>query len=370
MAPLILALEQHPDIQHTLCVSGQHTQMLTPILSLFGLVPSINLEVMHQGQTLNTLTSRIIHNMDAVLDTVRPDHVFVHGDTTTAMSAGLAAFHARVSVGHIEAGLRTGNLSQPFPEEMNRRVIDSVSDLLFAPTQSAKDNLMLENLSGRCWVTGNTVIDALAKACELLDTRPEMAGQIQKQFDMLRQGSRLILVTGHRRENFGDGMANICSALLELAREPNVEIIYPVHLNPQVKEPVQRLLGGISNIHLVPPADYLAFIWLMRRSFIILTDSGGIQEEAPYLKKPVLVMRDVTERPEAIANGNAKLVGTDPVRIVHHVRTLLTNQDSYDSFCSGVNPYGDGQASERIVAALLGEPVDEFVLDTPLASDL
>lgn len=369
MAPLILALDQHPDIHHTLCVSGQHTQMLSPILELFGLTPSVNLEVMHQGQTLNTLTSRVVHKMDAVLEQTRPDHVLVHGDTTTAMSAALAAFHARISVAHIEAGLRTGNLSQPFPEEMNRRVIDSVSDLLFAPTLSAKSNLIREKLSGRCWITGNTVIDALAKACELLDTRPKMAEQIEKQFDFLHKDSRLILVTGHRRENFGDGMINICTALLELSREQGVEIIYPVHLNPQIKEPVQRHLGGAPNIHLVPPADYLAFIWLMRRASIILTDSGGIQEEAPYLKKPVLVMRDVTERPEAIANGTAQLVGTDSARIVHHVRMLLTDSSFYDRFCSGVNPYGDGLASERIVTALLGEPVDEFVaLDEALAS--
>lgn len=362
MAPVILALDRHPHIEHTLCVSGQHTQMMSPVLSLFGLTPTVNLDVMHERQTLNSLIGHITHKVDAVFEEVRPDYVFVHGDTSTAMATALAAFHAKVPVAHIEAGLRTGNRSQPFPEEMNRRIIDSVSDLLFAPTPSARNNLMRENLPGRCWVTGNTVIDALAKACELLDTQPTMAEQIKRQFEFLREGSRLILVTGHRRENFGDGMINICTALLELSREPGVEIIYPVHLNPQVKEPVQRYLAGAPNIHLVPPADYLAFIWLMRRAAIILTDSGGIQEEAPYLKKPVLVMRDVTERPEAVANGTAQLVGTDAARIVHHVRTLLTDQDVYDRFCSGVNPYGDGLASERIVAALLNEPVEEFVV--------
>ncbi|MBF6615144.1 MAG: UDP-N-acetylglucosamine 2-epimerase (non-hydrolyzing) [Candidimonas sp.] len=360
MAPLVLALRRHPHIRHTLCTSGQHTHMLTPILELFGLVPDVSLDVMHQGQTLNTLAARVMQGMDRVLADASPDYVLVHGDTTTAMAAAMAAFQARYPVAHVEAGLRTGNLGQPYPEEMNRRVIDALSALMFAPTQAARDNLVAENLTGKYWVTGNTIIDALAHACDILDQSASLAQPIERRFAFLDPARQTVLVTGHRRENFGIGLANICAALAELARDPAVQIVYPVHLNAQVREPVLRYLGGIDNIHLIEPADYLTFIWLMRRADLILTDSGGVQEEAPYLQKPVLVMRDITERPEAIANGTARLIGTDAGRIVCEARALLDDPQLYRPTPSRRSPYGDGKASSRIIAALTGVAVDEF----------
>lgn len=368
MAPLVTALAEHPDIQHTLCVSGQHLQMLTPILDLFSLRPDVTLQVMQPGQSLSRLASRVLTDLDEVLLDRRPDCVLVHGDTTTAMSAALAAFHARCEVGHVEAGLRTGNLGQPFPEEMNRRVIDAISTWLFAPTDAAYLNLGQENLPGRCWVTGNTVIDALAKVCQLLDERPELAEPMQRAFPFLDDNDKLVLVTGHRRENHGRGMLDICEALKSLAAEPGVKVVYPVHLNPQVQGPVRSHLGDQPNIFLIPPVDYLTFVWLMRRAHFILTDSGGVQEEAPFLQKPVLVMRDVTERPEAVANGTARLVGTDPARIVGASHRLLYDQSFYASFIQGGSPYGDGLASARIIAALRGQPVTSFAACTPLAA--
>lgn len=360
MAPLVLALKRDHRIQHSLCVSGQHTHMLTPVLSLFNLVPDFTLNVMHDGQTLNSLTARILLLMDDVMRKSRPDLLLVHGDTTTAMAAALAGFHAKCKVAHIEAGLRTGDLGQPFPEEMNRCAIDTVSDFLFAPTAIAKDNLLRAQLTGRCWVTGNTVIDALNMVCRLLDDDPLLVAPIERQFDFLNNHSKLILVTGHRRENFGQGLLNICDALKELAKDPGIQIVYPVHLNPNVQTAVLNALSETPNIHLVPPTDYPAFVWLMRRAHVILTDSGGVQEEAPHLKKPVLVMRDVTERPEAIANGTAKLVGTHVPSIIRETRRLLDDPSYYDAFCKSSNPYGDGLSCARIVNALLEEPFEEF----------
>ncbi len=359
MAPLVLALKGDDRFQHTLCISGQHTHMLTPVLSLFGLVPDLTLNVMHEGQTLNSLTARILLSMDDLIRQSRPDLVLVHGDTTTAMAAALAGFHAKCKVAHIEAGLRTGDLAQPFPEEMNRCAIDTVSSFLFAPTAVAKNNLLRAALAGQCWVTGNTVIDALGLACQLLDD-PRRVAPIEQQFDFIDEQRQLVLVTGHRRENFGQGLLNICEALTKLAKDPGIQIVYPVHMNPNVQTAVQSELSHIPNIYLVPPTDYLAFVWLMRRARVILTDSGGVQEEAPHLKTPVLVMRDVTERPEAVANGTAKLVGTHVDSIVKETRRLLSDASYYDSFCKSANPYGDGRACERIVHALLNEPVQEF----------
>lgn len=360
MAPLVLALQRDHRFQHTLCTTGQHTDMLTPVLSLFGLVPDMTLDVMHERQTLNSLTARILLAMDDVIRQSRPDLILVHGDTTTAMAAALAGFHAKCEIAHIEAGLRTGDLSQPFPEEMNRCVIDTVSRFLFAPTSIAKDYLSRSQLTGQCWVTGNTVIDALSLVCQLLDDDPSVVAPIERRFEFLDPHSKLILVTGHRRENFGQGLSNICEALKELAKDPNIQIVYPVHLNPNVQTAVRGALSNTPNIYLVPPTDYPAFVWLMRRAHVILTDSGGVQEEAPHLKKPVLVMRDVTERPEAIANGTAKLVGTHVPSIVRETRRLLKDPSYYNSFCKSSNPYGDGLACERIVRALCNEPVQEF----------
>lgn len=359
MAPLVRLLASDPRHEHVLCISGQHVQMLAPVLSLFDLVPDHTLITMQEGQTLNSLTSRILTSVEAVLEEYEPEVLIVHGDTTTAMASALSAFHRKVKVAHVEAGLRTGDLHQPFPEEMNRRTIDSFSDFLFAPTVTAQRNLLRENLPGKVWVTGNTVIDALQWVCQKLDDQPTLAASIENQFAFLDPTRKLILVTGHRRENFGDGFKDICNALAELAHDPRVQIVYPVHLNPNVREAVHTALDMTPHVHLLPPVDYLTFVWLMRQAFVILTDSGGVQEEAPHLKKPVLVMRNVTERPEAIENGTAKLVGTATDNIVAEVKRLLDSSLYYESFCSSTNPYGDGHASERIANALAGNGLDD-----------
>ncbi|HEX8191408.1 MAG TPA: UDP-N-acetylglucosamine 2-epimerase (non-hydrolyzing) [Allosphingosinicella sp.] len=350
MAPLLLALRREPEVDLRLCVTGQHREMLDPVLDLFELVPDVRLDLMRDGQSLTGLAGRCFSAIDAVLAEARPDRVLVHGDTTTAMAAALAAAHRQVPVGHVEAGLRSGDLDRPFPEEMNRRAIDTVSDLLFAPTAGAKRNLIDEGHGGRIAVTGNTGVDALHIALATSaaqEARPTMEGT-----------RKLILVTGHRRESFGDGLSAICEALRELARRGDVEIVWPVHLNPKVKRPVEQALTGSPHVRLLPPLDYLPLLRLMQRSDLILTDSGGIQEEAPSLGKPVLVMRDVTERPEAIAAGQARLVGTNKDRIVAEASALL--DDGATLFRGGANPFGDGKASGRIVAALLGRPFEEF----------
>jgi UDP-N-acetylglucosamine 2-epimerase (non-hydrolysing) len=349
MAPLLLALRREPQVALRLCVTGQHREMLDPVLDLFGLEPDNDLDLMEEGQGLSALAGHCFEALGPVFAQAAPDRVLVHGDTTTAMAAALAAVHARLPVAHVEAGLRTGDLDRPFPEEMNRRAIDTVADLLFAPTAAAKGNLVAERVRGRIVVTGNTGIDALhlvLAACRGEDGLPP-----------LDPAKKLILVTGHRRESFGDGLANICAALTALAARGDCEIVYPVHLNPKVKAPVEEALGGVANVRLVPPLDYLPLVRLMQRADLILTDSGGIQEEAPSLGKPVLVMRDVTEREDAIALGQARLVGTDPGRIVREASALLDGEAVLER---GPNPYGDGRASGRIVAALLERPFVEF----------
>jgi UDP-N-acetylglucosamine 2-epimerase (non-hydrolysing) len=286
--------------------------------------------------------------------------VLVHGDTTTACAAALAAFHRRIPIGHVEAGLRTGNLAQPWPEEMNRRVIDVVSDLMFAPTDSSKTNLLAESLAGQVIVTGNTVIDALYLTTARIDADAALRAELDETLSFLDRQRPVVLVTGHRRESFGEGFANIVAALAELAQSNTVQIVYPVHLNPNVREPVQKALSDAPNVHLIEPLDYLTFVRLMQRSAIILTDSGGIQEEAPALGKPVLVMRDMTERPEAIAAGTVRLVGTQKDTIVREVRTVMEYLAIGESFSGRLNPYGDGRASARIVAALTGQAFEEF----------
>ncbi|RDI21922.1 UDP-N-acetylglucosamine 2-epimerase (non-hydrolysing) [Pseudacidovorax intermedius] len=360
MAPLVSALAAEPQLRSTLCITGQHREMLAQAMGLFGLKADRDLDVMQPDQTLNQLSARLTTRMDEVLRELRPDCVLVHGDTTTAAACALAAFHLRIPVGHVEAGLRSGDMKAPFPEEMNRRVVDVMSEWMFAPTPAARDALRREHLGGRAWVTGNTVIDALAATLARLDADPALSATVSGRYAWLTPGRRLVLVTGHRRENFGEGFRNICAALRELALRDDVEVVYPVHMNPNVRGVVMQLLHGLPNVHLIEPVGYLDFIWLMRRAHLILTDSGGVQEEAPHLGKPVLVMRDVTERPEAVAAGTAHLVGTAPERILRAARRLLDDADAYAEIGRRGNPYGDGHACRRIVDALCGRPVAEF----------
>ncbi|WER50201.1 UDP-N-acetylglucosamine 2-epimerase (non-hydrolyzing) [Cupriavidus sp. WKF15] len=368
MAPLVRALAGNTQIESVVCVTGQHQQMLQQVLDLFEIVPQYNLELMTRDQTLNGLSSRLLARFDDVLETVRPDRILVHGDTTSAMVSALAAFHRRIPVGHVEAGLRTGDLSQPWPEEMNRRTIDVCADLLFAPTESSRNNLQAENLGGRIVVTGNTVIDALLQTTGRILADQPFRERLDAHFPFLRDDRKLLLVTGHRRENFGSGFANICEALAKLARRDDIQIVYPVHLNPNVQGPVQAKLSDLANVHLIEPLDYARFVRLMQRAHVILTDSGGVQEEAPSLGKPVLVMRNVTERPEAVQAGTVRLVGTEVASIVQAVAHLYDDDDAWRAFSQRLNPYGDGLASERIVAALSGTPMSEFLCDQQAAA--
>jgi UDP-N-acetylglucosamine 2-epimerase (non-hydrolysing) len=360
MAPVVEALRQSSLTTSIVCVTGQHREMLDQVLQLFGIKADHDLGLMTRDQTLNGLVGRAFPAIDAMLEEVAPDRVLVHGDTTTAMAAALAAFHRRIPVGHVEAGLRTYDLTQPWPEEMNRRVVDLASDLLFAPTAGSKANLQGERLAGRIVVTGNTVIDALQSTVARIEGDAALRGRLDQQFAHLSTDRRLLLVTGHRRENFGAGFENICRALATLSRRSDIEIVYPVHLNPNVRAPVLGTLSSCANIHLMEPLDYLPFVYLMRRAHVVLTDSGGVQEEAPSLGKPVLVMRDVTERPEAIAAGTVRLVGTDAGRIVDAVCELFDDEREHALFSQRTNPYGDGHAAQRIVATLTGNTVEEF----------
>jgi len=357
MAPLVKALAAHPAIDSKVCVTAQHRQMLDQVLALFEITPDFDLDIMRPGQNLFTITTDILERISAVFDEFRPDYVLVHGDTSTTFCTSLAAFYQRIKVGHVEAGLRTGNLMSPWPEEGNRRLTGVLADLHFAPTTASQDNLLNENVAqDKIIVTGNTVIDALIAVREKLHSSPALYQQQAEGFPFLRADARMVLVTGHRRENFGDGFERICTALGQLAKQyPGTDFVYPVHLNPNVQEPVNRLLGGLDNVHLIAPQDYLPFVFLMSRSHIILTDSGGIQEEAPSLGKPVLVMRDTTERPEAVAAGTVRLVGTDVERIVSNVSRLLDDDEAYRAMSFAHNPYGDGTASARIVEALIAE---------------
>jgi UDP-N-acetylglucosamine 2-epimerase (non-hydrolysing) len=361
MAPVVRSLAQAEDIDSIVCVTGQHQTMLQQVLNLFQIRADYNLALMAPNQTLNGLSSKIFHTLDPVLQATSPDLVLVHGDTTSAMAGALGAFHRQIPVAHVEAGLRTGDMSQPWPEEMNRRVVDAVSELLFAPTASSRGNLESENLAGRIYVTGNTVIDALRLTDQRIREDAGLCATLDAAFPFLDPDRKLLLVTGHRRENFGSGFENICCALAKLAQRDDIQIVYPVHLNPNVQRPVNALLGAYPNVHLIAPQDYLYFVRLMQRSHAILTDSGGVQEEAPYLGKPVLVMREVTERPEAVEAGTVRLVGTDAVRIVAAVESLYDDFAEWERFSQRVNPYGDGFASGRIVAAIRGEPFTEFI---------
>ncbi|KFE57124.1 non-hydrolyzing UDP-N-acetylglucosamine 2-epimerase [Pseudomonas syringae] len=365
MAPLVKALAAESGVHSMICVTGQHQSMLKQVLDLFELKPDFTLDVMTPRQNLNTLTAALYDAIDPVLEMTQPDRVLVHGDTTSAMVASMAAFHRRIPVGHVEAGLRTGDIRSPWPEEMNRRCIDLGADLLFAPTFESRTNLLGERLQGRSFVTGNTVIDALQLTAKRIDEDSELRARLDSQFSFIKPGRKVLLVTGHRRENFGDGFLDICKALRQLASRKDIQIVYPVHLNPNVQGPVKEHLAGLDNVHLIEPLDYLAFVRLMQRAHVILTDSGGVQEEAPSLGKPVLVMREVTERPEAVTAGTVRLVGTSVESIVSGVAALYDDDLLWRRSSQAANPYGDGKASSRIVDILLGRPMHEFVVGKP-----
>lgn len=354
MAPVVLGLAGDERFEGRVCVTGQHREMLDQVTSLFGIERHHDLKIMRAGQNLTQVTTAILEGLQTVLAQEKPDIVLVHGDTTTTLAASLAAFYARIPVGHVEAGLRTGNMDSPWPEEGNRKLTAALARLHFAPTTTSRDALLCEAVPGQnIHVTGNTVVDALLNIKTRIESTPALVSQFQQSFDFLDPLRRMVLVTGHRRESFGDGFERICAALARLADQfTDVDIVYPVHLNPQVQEPVNRILGQSANIHLVAPQEYLPFVYLMNRSEIILTDSGGIQEEAPSLGKPVLVMRDTTERPEAIDAGTVKLVGTDADKIVAEAARLLTDRSVYQAMSFAHNPYGDGQATARILDAI------------------
>ncbi|MBV5311016.1 non-hydrolyzing UDP-N-acetylglucosamine 2-epimerase [Chromatium okenii] len=353
MAPVVQALAADVTFESRVCVTAQHRQMLDQVLQLFAIQPDFDLNLMQPGQDLTDITANVLLGLRGVLQEFQPDLVLVHGDTTTTCAAALAAYYQRIAVGHVEAGLRTGNIYSPWPEEMNRRLTGQLTELHFAPTAQARTNLLREGVNDDCiHVTGNTVIDALLDVVQRLRTDDALRQRLLSQFNFLDATRRLILVTGHRRENFGAGFERICEALATLAQRPDVQIVYPVHLNPNVQEPVRRLLGAANHVHLIAPLDYLPFVALMDRADILITDSGGVQEEAPSLGKPVLVMRDTTERPEAVDAGTVRLVGTDPAAIVRETTRLLDDPADYQTMARAHNPYGDGLAAARIVAAL------------------
>jgi UDP-N-acetylglucosamine 2-epimerase len=344
MLPVVKALRAHPALEPVVTVTGQHREMLDQVFAAFGEKPDIDLELMSSGQTLTEITVRVLHCLAEVFEQQKPDLVLVHGDTTTAMAAGLAAFYARIPLGHVEAGLRSHDIARPWPEEYNRVAVDAMADLCFAPTETSAGNLRRESPRKRLiCVTGNTGIDALMYMAGRVDDTSLANIEFSPS-----TGKRLVLVTGHRRESFGDGFERICDGIARIARRSDVEVVYPVHLNPMVRAVVTERLGGLSNVHLISPVDYVTMVALMKRADVILTDSGGIQEEGPALGKPVLVMREVTERPEALATGVVSLVGTDADRIHEEVARLLDDPDYYASRARAVFPYGDGTAAEKI----------------------
>lgn len=366
MAPLVKEFQKHPEQFKTIvCVTGQHRQMLDQVLNLFEITPDYDLNIMKQGQDLYDVTARVLVGMRDVLKEVQPDVVLVHGDTTTSTAAALAAFYQQIPVGHVEAGLRTHNIYSPWPEEMNRLITGRIATHHFSPTPLSKENLLKENVAeSAIIVTGNTVIDALYIVVDKIKNNEELSSELatilaKSGYDTTRlaDGKKLVLITGHRRENFGDGFINMCTAIKDLTRKyPDVDFVYPMHLNPNVRKPIHEVFGedlsNLGNMFFIEPLEYLSFVYLMEKSNIVLTDSGGIQEEAPGLGKPVLVMRDTTERPEALEAGTVKLVGTNYDKIVSEVSNLLDDAEYYDTMSKAVNPYGDGLACERIVDAL------------------
>lgn len=349
MAPLVVALKQRPALDVKLCVTGQHREMLDQVLALFELVPDFDLQIMRKGQDLTDITVAVLTGLRDLFAEYKPSMVLVHGDTSTTLSTSIAAFYAGIEVGHVEAGLRTGDIYSPWPEEANRQITSVVTGRHYAPTNASKQNLIAENISEESIVvTGNTVIDALLSIVYKLDSDPSYKTPLEKQFDFLDSSKRLILVTGHRRENFGESFDNICQALACLANREDVQIVYPVHMNPNVREPVNRHLANIPNVFLLEPLDYLPFVHLMNKSYLIISDSGGIQEEAPALGKPVLLMRDTTERPEAVAAGTVRLVGTDSNRIIDAANQLLDDASEYQKMSVANNPFGTGNACQLI----------------------
>lgn len=367
MAPLIKEFQKHPDKFETIvCVTGQHRQMLDQVLDLFEITPDYDLNIMKQGQDLYDVTAQVLTGMREVLTAVQPDVVLVHGDTTTSTAAALAAFYRQIPVGHVEAGLRTHNIYSPWPEEINRQITGRIAEYNFAPTPLSRENLLKENVDeSKITVTGNTVIDALYMVVEKIKCDPELDSKLNAELkkagydiNRLANGKELVLITGHRRENFGDGFISMCQAIKTLTEKyPDVDFVYPMHLNPNVRKPIHEVFGddltGLGNMFFIEPLEYLSFVYLMEKSTIVLTDSGGIQEEAPGLGKPVLVMRDTTERPEALDAGTVKLVGTDYNTIIREISTLLENFEYYESMSKAVNPYGDGNACKSIVNKLL-----------------
>jgi UDP-N-acetylglucosamine 2-epimerase len=354
MAPIIRRLAAAPGITPLVCVTAQHRQMLDQVLALFSVTPDRDLDVMRNGQGLTWITTAVLERLAETYAELRPDRVLVQGDTTTTFAASLAAFYARIPVGHVEAGLRTGNVHSPWPEEMNRRLTTHIADLHFPPTEQSRRNLLHEGIDpSRITVTGNTVIDALFDALAILDADPRLTAEIDATLPRLDPSKRLILVTGHRRENFDGGLERVARGLMQLAARGDVEIVYPVHLNPNVRQVAETVLRASDAVHLIPPLDYLPFVHLMRRADLIITDSGGVQEEAPSLGKPVLVTRDTTERPEAVEAGTVKLVGTDTALLVAEANRLLDDRAAYERMSFAHNPYGDGEAAARIVETLL-----------------
>jgi UDP-N-acetylglucosamine 2-epimerase (non-hydrolysing) len=354
MAPVVNALSQTAGIESQVCVTAQHRQMLDQVLHLFDIRPEYDLNIMKPGQDLTDITANILLGLRSILKAQRFDMVLVHGDTTTAMAASLAAFYEKVPVAHVEAGLRTGNMYAPWPEEMNRSIVGRIAQLHFAPTQRARQNLLNEGVADESvQVTGNTVIDALQQVVDKIQTDASLKAQFVSQFSFLTPSKRMVLVTGHRRENFGDGFERICTALALLSERSDIQVVYPVHLNPAVQEPVRRILGQATNVHLIEPQDYLPFVYLMTQAYLIITDSGGVQEEAPSLGIPVLVMRDTTERPEAVTAGTVKLVGTDQETILKETQLLLDDPSAYEVMSRAHNPYGDGKAADRICKYLI-----------------
>lgn len=368
MAPVVGALQaaaaQGADVDVRVCVTGQHREMLDHVLQLFSIKPGVDLNIMRPGQDLTDVTTAVLTSMRAALRAERPDRVLVHGDTTTTFAASLAAYYEKTPVAHVEAGLRTGDVYAPWPEEMNRKLAGAIADTHFAPTPRARDNLLREGIDPETiYVTGNTVVDALLDVVERVRTEASLRQTVVAKFPFLDPDRRLILVTGHRRENFGLPFERLCEALAALARRDDVQIVYPVHLNPNVQEPVRRILGSVANVTLIDPVDYVEFVYLMDKADFIITDSGGVQEEAPGLGKPVLVMRETTERPEAVDAGTVRLVGTDEARIVAEATRLLDDADHYAAMARARNPYGDGHAAGRIADALL---LADGVIDAPL----
>jgi len=360
MVPVVKELAKHSDlIDARTCVTGQHRHMLDSVLETFNIVPDFDLDIMQQSQDLHDITINILTKLKAVLKEFRPDLILVHGDTTTAFVVSLAAFYEKIQIGHVEAGLRTYNIQSPWPEEFNRQIVDKIADYCFVPTERSQANLLEEKTpASKIFVTGNSVIDTLFLALGKIESDASLKASLEKTlaesgYD-ISKGRQFILVTGHRRESFGDGFLNICDALKNIAtRFPDIDIVYPVHLNPNVQGPVYNKLGGIDNVYLTKPLDYLPFIYLMKHCYLVLTDSGGIQEEAPSLGKPVLVMRDTTERPEAVDAGTVILVGTSAEKIFHEAELLILDNDRYNSMSRLHNPYGDGKASARIAEAIL-----------------